>query len=184
MLLDLIVQIHHMQDVHQLALVLMQALHLHIEDGAGIDRHAIVLLNVLRQTDLVLVLDIHEFQLCLLIIGKQRQLLHLGQIGDPLIADVVRYPPPLGNAVGLVVELLREHVVEVLQGDLLQNLGVQARHAVDGIGSRDRKMSHPHLSVVHDGHTRLLALISRKFPLDVQAETAVDLLYNIVNTRQ
>lgn len=37
----------------------------------------------------------------------------------------------LGNTVGLVVEALREHLVEVLQFLLLQNLGMQSCHAVD-----------------------------------------------------
>ena len=49
----------------------MQTFYLNIEDGTRIDIDAVVLLDVFCQTDLVLVLDIHEFVLALLIIHIQ-----------------------------------------------------------------------------------------------------------------
>ena len=61
MLLQLVIQIHYMQDIQQLALVLMQALDLYIEDRR-LDRPRCRLysLNVFRQTQFVLVLDLTE----------------------------------------------------------------------------------------------------------------------------
>ena len=50
----------------------------------------------------------------------------MGQVSDPLVADLIRHPvrqqgiaveqeAALGDAVGLVVELLRHHLIEILQ---------------------------------------------------------------------
>ena len=54
---DLIVQVHHVQDIQQLALVLMQTLDLHIEDGIRIDLDTGVFQNIIRQTLLVRAFD-------------------------------------------------------------------------------------------------------------------------------
>ena len=193
MLLDLVVQIHHMQDVQQLALVLMETLYLHVEDGARIYGDSVVLQDVFRQTHLVLVLDIHELLLGLLVVRVNLQLRDLGQVGDPLVADVGRYPvsqqrvsvkqeTALGDAVGLVVELLRHHLIEVLQLLVLQDLGVESRHAVYGVAGHDGQMGHLHLSVIDDGHLADLLLVARILLLDLNHEAAVDLLDNLINT--
>ncbi len=68
MILQFIVQIHHVQNIQQLSLVLMQPLHLYVENGAGIYFNTIVLQNIFCQTDLVLILDIHELLLCFLVV--------------------------------------------------------------------------------------------------------------------
>ena len=60
MLLDLIVQVHDMQDVQELALVLMETFYLHIEDGSRINVDPIVLLDIFRQPHFILVLDLHK----------------------------------------------------------------------------------------------------------------------------
>ena len=39
--------------------------------------------------------------------------------------------PSLGNAVGLVVELLWEHQIEIMQLLVLEDLGMQPGHAID-----------------------------------------------------
>ena len=44
MILDLVVKVHYMQDVHQLTLVLMETFYLYIEDGSRIYFDAVVLL--------------------------------------------------------------------------------------------------------------------------------------------
>ena len=56
-----------MQDVKKLTFVLMKSLNLYIKDRTRIYIHAIMLLDIICKTDLVLVLDIHEFLLILLI---------------------------------------------------------------------------------------------------------------------
>ena len=49
-----------MENIHQLALVLMETLYLHIEDRSWIYVNAVVLLDVLCKTDLILVLGLPE----------------------------------------------------------------------------------------------------------------------------
>ena len=82
-------------------------------------------LNIFCQTQLVLVLNIHKLMLALFIIHIQLQLADGGKILDPPIPDFISHPlcqkriamkqeTPLGNAVGLVVELLRHHLIEIL----------------------------------------------------------------------
>ena len=43
MLLQFVIQVHYMQNIEQLSLVLMQTLYLHIEDGSGIYFDTVVL---------------------------------------------------------------------------------------------------------------------------------------------
>ena len=113
-----------MKDVHELSLVFMKTFYLNIEDGSRIDIDAVVLLDVLCKTDLVLVLNIHEFLLALLIIHINRKLFNIGEICDPLISDLIGHPvckqrvsmkkeSSLCDTIGLVVEFLRHHFVEI-----------------------------------------------------------------------
>ena len=81
-----------MKDVHELSLVLLQTFYLNIEDGTRVNVDSVVFLDVLRKTDLVLVLNVHEFLLALLIIHINRKLFNIGEICDPLISDLVGHP--------------------------------------------------------------------------------------------
>ena len=60
-----------MQDVHQLALILVQSLNLNIKNRTRIYIDAVVLFDVFCQTYLVLVLDVHKLVLALLVIHIQ-----------------------------------------------------------------------------------------------------------------
>ena len=104
----------------------MQTLYLYVEDGLRVNNDTVVLLNVLRQTQLVLILDLHKFLLRLCVTCKLLQLCDLGQIRDPAVPSLGGHPfsqqriavqqeSSLGNTVCLVVEALREHLVEILQ---------------------------------------------------------------------
>ena len=115
-----------MKYVHQLALILMKSLYLHIKDGARIHIDPVVLLDVFRKAYFILVLDIQEFLLALLIIGIDLQLLDMRKVCDPLIPDLggdpvgqkgiaVKQEPSLRNAVCLVIKLFRHHLVKILQ---------------------------------------------------------------------
>ena len=77
MLFDLVVQIHHMQNVHQLTFVLMQTFYLYIKDGTRIYFNAVVFLDVFCQTQLVLIFDLHEFLLCFWIIYIDSKFFHV-----------------------------------------------------------------------------------------------------------
>ena len=193
MLLDLIVEIHYVQDVKKLSLVLMETLDLYIKDGSGIHLYPVVILDIFCQTNLVFILDIHELLLSPGVVSIYLKLLHLVQIGDPLGSDVIRYPlcqkgiameqkSPLSDAVGLVIELGRIHIIKVLKGLLFKYLRMKCSHAVYGKAGCDCQMSHLDLAVLDDGHTCLFALISGELPLDIQAEAAVDLLNDVVNS--
>ena len=104
----------------------MKSLHLHVKDGARVYINAVVLFDVFSQTYFVLVLDVHELMLSLLIIYINSQAFDSRQIGDPLVTYMLGYPfckkrvtmkqeTSLGNTIGLVVEFLRHHLVEILQ---------------------------------------------------------------------
>ena len=68
MLLDLIVQIHDMQDVQELAFVLVETFYLYVKDGSRVHVNAVVLLDIFCQAYFVLVLDLHELAPCVLIV--------------------------------------------------------------------------------------------------------------------
>ena len=87
----------------------------------------------------------------------------------------------LGDAVGLIVELIGHHLVEVFELPLLKDLGVEPCHTVYGETGADGKVCHPYLSVVDYGHIPDLFLIPGIGGLYLQAETAVDLLDYLIN---
>ena len=124
--LELIVDVHDVQDIQQLTFILMQALDLHIENGPGVHGNTVVLLNVFGKAHLVTVLDLHELTLCFYVVRVHLELGKVRKIRDPVISDMIGNPAgkkrirvqkeaSLRNAVGLVIELLREHFVEVVQ---------------------------------------------------------------------
>ena len=55
-----VVECDDVEDVHQLSLVLVDPLHLHVKQGLWVDLHSMCLLKVLRKTPLVLLLDTHN----------------------------------------------------------------------------------------------------------------------------
>ena len=115
-------------------------------------------------SDFVLVLDVHELLLSLVVIHVYFQFLHMGQIRDPLVADLVCYPlgqvriavkkeSSLRDAVGLIVELLGEHLIEVLEFLGHEDSGVQLGNAVYREARHDGKVRHADLSVVDDAQS-------------------------------
>ena len=115
-----------MKDVKKLSLVLMKSLNLYIKDRTRIYIDTVVLLNVLGKTYLVLVLNIHEFLLSLLIISINLKLVNLRKVCNPVITNMSCYPvskkrvtvkkeSSLCNTISLVVELIREHLIEVFK---------------------------------------------------------------------
>ena len=56
------VEVHDMQDVHELALVRMDALDLDIEDHVGIDEDAAVRVDIIGKLDLPEALDLRKFR--------------------------------------------------------------------------------------------------------------------------
>ena len=153
--LDLPVLPDDVQGVHLLALVLVQPLDLDVEDGILLQRHTLPLLEGLAQGPLLLLLDGKQLLQgrCVVLVGQQP--FQLGGVLLPARADfprdplaqlrvAVQQPPAEGDAVCLVVELLRVQLGKGLQLGLLQNLRVQAGHAVDREAVVDVQVGHVH----------------------------------------
>ena len=70
----------------------MKSLYLYIENRIWINVNAVMLLNVLSQTDFILIFDIQEFLLAFLITCKCCQFFNMRQICDPVITDLICYP--------------------------------------------------------------------------------------------
>ena len=113
-----------MQNVKQLAFVLMQTFYLYIEYRMRVYFNTIVLLNILRKTNFILEFDIHKFLLCFFIIHKNRKFINFRQVCNPLITDFVCYPcskfrismkqeTTLCNTICLVIKFLRHHFIEI-----------------------------------------------------------------------
>ena len=171
----------------------MKSLNLYIEDRAGIYFDSVVLQDVLCQTHLVLVFDVHKLLLCLLVVRIDLELMDLRKICDPVVTHMRCHPvcqqrirmqqeTSLCDAVCLVVEFLGHHLVEIFEFLMLQDLRVQSCHAVDRITGCDREMRHLNLPVVDDRHLADLFLIARIHLLDPCHKSAVDLLNDLIYT--
>ena len=88
-----------------------------------------------------------------------------------------------GHAVGHVGELVRVHVGEVLQGDVLEQLGVQLGHAVDVGAAVGGQVGHAHGVTGVDGHV-LGGVVGNALGLELGRELVLDLLDDFEVTRQ
>ena len=193
MFFDLVIQIHNMQNVHELTFVLVQTLNLYIEDRTRVYLNAVVLQNVFCKAHLVLIFDIHELLLCLLVIRINLQLGELCQVCHPSVSDMVCHPvcqqrvavkqeTSLCDTVRLVVEFVRIHLVEILQFLFFQDFRMQPCNTVYRIAACNGQMSHLNLAVIDDGHFADFLLVARIFIVDLLDESAVDLLNDLVDT--
>ena len=195
MFLDLIVQVHNMQYIQELAFIFVETFYLHVKDRTRINVDAIVLFDVFCETYFILVFDLHEFTSCVLIFHIGFQLCDLGQVCNPAVADLICNPvrkqriavsqkSSLGNTVCLVVEFLRHHFIKVLQLLVLQDLCVELCNTVYRKSCYNSHIRHADLAVHKDSHLLHLFLIARIHFADSDQETAVDLLHNLINTRE
>ena len=132
-----------------------QPLDLDVEDGILLQRHPLPLLEGLAQGPLLLLLDGEQLLQGRGVVLVGQQPFQLGGVLLPARADfprdplaqlrvAVQQPPAEGDAVCLVVELLRVQLGKGLQLGLLQNLRVQAGHAVDREAVVDVQVGHVH----------------------------------------
>ena len=76
--LQLLVEVDDVQRVQQLALVLVQPLYLHVEDGVGVQHHALMLSwHSAAKASLLLLLDLLQPRQHRLVVGVVLQLLQL-----------------------------------------------------------------------------------------------------------
>ena len=181
--------------VEQLALILVQTLDLHVHDGVGVERHAVVAPGKGREAALVLVLDLLHAAQHLRIVGKGVQLaqaLGLEQIGvvaqqlaDQAVQAGVDLAEPAAvvDAVGHIGEAVGADGVEVGEEVALDDVAVQARHAVDLIAGGEAEVGHVHLTVADD-HVAAHALALAEV-VDQEVDPAlVDLAHDLPQARQ
>ena len=195
MFLYLIVKIHNMKYVEKLSLILMKSLYLNIEYRTRVYVNTIVLLYVLSKTNLVAVLYLHKLALAQLVICVHLKLAYLRKVCNPVISNLLGNPvskkrvavkeeTSLCYTIGLIVELLRHHLIEILKLLLLKNLCVELCNTVYRKSCCDCKMSHLDLSVIYNCHLAYLLLIARIHCLNLLNKTSVNLLNNLVNSRK
>jgi hypothetical protein len=153
--LDPVVEGHHVEQVQVLTLVLVDPLDLDVEQRGRVDHHPGPVAYLLRQPPLVVGLDPDPPLLEAGLVREADQPLQPGQVLGPALADgLVEEPAQLrvaeqheaarGHPVGLVGELLRPQLEEVMQDIALEQLGVQGGHAVDGLAADAGQVRHPH----------------------------------------
>ena len=149
---------HDVQHVQQLALVLVEALDLHVQHGVRVDVDPAVRLDPVGQALLVGELGGRKFlQECRLV----REFLQLGQLAEvlaPVGADRlvdegrqrpvgVGQPAARRDAVGDVDEAAREQLGEVGKDGVDQQLAVQLGHAIDLVAGQHAHVGHAHAAL-------------------------------------
>ena len=95
----------------------------------------------------------------------------------------MKKPSSLRNTVCLIGELLRIHLIKILQLLLFQNLRMEGGNTVYRMSSYNRKVRHLNLSVVDDCHFRNFSLcLIRIFSSDFFAKTTIDFFHDLINT--
>ena len=186
------------EDLQGLTLVLVQTLDHRVEHGVRVDVEAVLALGERSEVVLVGLLDLGELLDELRIIGQRDEALELLEVGQPRVGaqalgDEVGHArvgeldeAARGDTVGDVGELVRVHGGEVLEGDVLEQLGVQLGHTVDvgaAVGGEVRHADGSVLAVGVDAHT-LDLVVSDALALQLGHELFVDLLDDLKVTRQ
>ena len=107
------------------------------------------------------------------------------QVAQPGVAQ--GQPAARRDAVGLVVELVRPQLVEVVEQPLLEQLGVQFRHAVDREAADDGQIGHADLGLVtllDERHAALAVDVAGPAAGDLGQEAGVDLVDDLQQARQ
>ena len=178
--LDVQVAVDGPQKVELLPLVLVQTLDLNVVNGFRIHLVALIFLEPGGKLFLLRILAVQDaLQKCgILRIGKQvHQLVRVrlppladllaNQLGELRIA--LHDPSAESDAVGLIIELLRIELVEVVELRILKDLGVEPCDAVDGVAVMDIQVRHVDVLVLVDdlhGRITVFCLHSIAHPLD------------------
>ena len=144
-----------LQDVHELALVFVDALHLDVEHGGRIDPDPHPRGNQVGKLVLVVPLDGGKALAEARIGGEAPGLRKPLRIVEHRLADALvqkggklrvgaQQPAPRRDAVGLVVDAARVERVEIAEYALLHQRGVECGHAVDRVRARIGELAHAH----------------------------------------
>ena len=184
-----------LQRVQVLALILMQALDLHIEQRLGIDGDAPLVLQVAGKILLVQPLDLGQLPQAFLVVhigaqaGQQVKIVQVSitdAVADKAIQAWVglHQPAAAGNAVGHIAELLRHQPVKLVEQVVLQDLTVQLGNAVDVVAAHHAQVCHAHLALAQDLHLFDLGGGAAELFPHPCIPAAVDLLHDLVDTGQ
>ena len=164
------------KEIEVLALVFVQALDLHIEEGGGIHNYATLLLDDAGEVDLIGMFDLHELALELRILCQGLQGMQFVEITLPTASDsggdescqtriAGKKPAAWRDPVGLVVELAGVEFVELGEEIALEELGMERRDTVDRVTADHGQIRHTdHLVVPLLDQGELLDLIQIAWP--------------------
>ena len=171
----------------------MEALYLDIEDGVGVNDQTGLGLNVGSQTLFVGALGgAHGLQE-LGVVLKLLELFQLKGVLQPAVANGLGHELGVGgvglgkeatvrDAVGLVVELLGRQGIEVLEHDVLDDVGVDLCYAVDAMAADHRQVGHANLAVPQDGGLAQTLLPALLRGVERLVPTTADLVDDLVHT--
>ena len=193
--IDAVVQHEDVQRVEQLALILVQALHLHVEHRIRIDLHALLARQPVGKACLVLALDAGELLAESGVVAQRQDVLDLLDVVTPAVADALiqqrgqarigqHQPAARRDAVGDGRELLGHDGIVVLERLLLEDLAVQLGHAVDAVAVGDAQIGHVHLVVGQDGHAADALPLAGEALEQAGAQAAVEFLQDGVDAGQ
>jgi hypothetical protein len=196
--LDPPVQRDDVHRVEQLPLVLVDPLHLDVEQRSGVDLDAGQAARLRGQRLLVGALDGAELLLELLVLGVRLEVTQQLEVACPAVADPVRdrggeqrvggeQPAPRRDAIGDRQEALRPHLGEVGHDFAGEQLGVEAGDAVDLVAADDCEVGHPEQPVavlVDQREASGAALVAREAHADLVEEVFVDVEDDLGVARQ
>ncbi len=191
---QLLVEVDDVQHVEKLALVLVEPLDLHVEDGVGVQHGALLALGPAGEGCLVLRLDLLQPLQHGAVAGKGVELLQLLGVQQPAVSDGVMeqagkagvdlgQPAAVVDAVGDVLELLRLHLRRLPEHVVAQNIGVEGADAVNGHAAGDAQVGHAHVAIPNDCHLGGLGAVVIVF-LDLRLIAAGDLLDDLPHAGQ
>ena len=187
-----------MEEIKVLALVFVETLDLHVEDGGGVDLDAALVKDALGECFFVRVLDRHEFFAERGIIGRRFEFAQQVEIALPPAANGAgdevgearvagHEPAARGDAVGLVVDAAGVEGVELGEEVALHQLRVKGSDTVDRMAADDAQVGHAdHLVVafLDEGEGALLGDVTGPLLFDLVEEVLVDLENDLQMTRQ
>ena len=192
---DAVVQHLNVQGVEQLALVLVQALGLHIKNEVWVQLYALPPLNEPGKPLLVLVLHLVKTLAEGRILRKGQKLGKLRSIlvkaGANALAEQIaqagvgrEQPAAVRDPVGNGRKLAGVGLVIIMEKTVRQNFAVQLAHPVHTEGQRHAQVGHMHLPIGEDGHLPDAVPLVGVVLEQLFAAAAVQLLQNHVNAGQ
>ena len=192
---DAVVEHEDVQRVEELALVLVQALHLHVEHHRRVELKTLMAVNPAAEALLVRLLDRGELLDEGRIVRERQQLFKLVEILAPALTDGFiqqvgerrvgqHQPAARRNAVGDRVELLRHDGVVIRKRRMLEDFAVELGNAVDRVGIRHAHVRHVRLIVSQNRHVADAIPLAGESVEQLLAQAAVQLLHDGVDARQ